>query len=80
MVEPDRRSAIAMAIRYSRPGDVVLISGKGDQTVQQVNGDAMPFDDRVVVRQLLEASSGRRLVGHLPRNWLASPRVGWAPR
>jgi UDP-N-acetylmuramoyl-L-alanyl-D-glutamate--2,6-diaminopimelate ligase len=52
-VEPDRRTAIARALDQAAPGDVVLVAGKGDQTVQQVGDTAHPFDDRQVTRALL---------------------------
>ena len=54
LVEPDRRAAIAMACRGRRDGDVVLIAGKGHETTQTIGDRVLPFDDRVVARQLLE--------------------------
>jgi UDP-N-acetylmuramoyl-L-alanyl-D-glutamate--2,6-diaminopimelate ligase len=53
-VEPDRSKAIARAIEAARPGDVVLIAGKGHETTQLVGDDVLPFDDREVTRRLLE--------------------------
>jgi UDP-N-acetylmuramoyl-L-alanyl-D-glutamate--2,6-diaminopimelate ligase len=53
VVEPDRRAAIATALGTARPGDVVVLAGKGHEAVQEVGGRAVPFDDRVVVRELL---------------------------
>ena len=52
-VEPDRRSAIARAIAAARPGDVVLIAGKGHEQGQEIAGVVHPFDDRVVARDEL---------------------------
>jgi UDP-N-acetylmuramoyl-L-alanyl-D-glutamate--2,6-diaminopimelate ligase len=49
----DRREAIAMAIRVARPGDIVLIAGKGHETGQEVEGTVHPFDDREVARKIL---------------------------
>ena len=46
----DRREAIAEAIRLARPGDIVLIAGKGHETGQEVAGTVHPFDDREVAR------------------------------
>lgn len=45
-VEPDRATAIARAIDDARPGDVVLVAGKGHETYQEVGGETFPFDDR----------------------------------
>ena len=53
-VEPDRRAAIAMALAGARPGDVVLIAGKGHETTQTIGTKVLPFDDRAVARALLE--------------------------
>jgi len=50
----DRREALAEAFRIARAGDVVLVAGKGHETVQVVRGGELPFDDRLVARALLE--------------------------
>jgi UDP-N-acetylmuramoyl-L-alanyl-D-glutamate--2,6-diaminopimelate ligase len=42
----DRRAAIAEAVGRARPGDVVLIAGKGHETGQEVQGVVHPFSDR----------------------------------
>ena len=55
VIEPDRRRAFAEAFRIALPGDVVVIAGKGHETTQTVGGVALPFDDRAVASQLLEA-------------------------
>jgi UDP-N-acetylmuramoyl-L-alanyl-D-glutamate--2,6-diaminopimelate ligase len=52
-VEPDRATAIALAIDDARPGDVVLIAGKGHEAVQVVGDHTIPFDDREVARAAL---------------------------
>lgn len=49
----DRRAAIEAAIGRARPGDVVLIAGKGHETTQTVGTNVLPFDDRDVARELL---------------------------
>jgi UDP-N-acetylmuramoyl-L-alanyl-D-glutamate--2,6-diaminopimelate ligase len=48
IVEEDRAGAIAIAIRAGRRGDVVLIAGKGHETVQIFADRAVPFDDVAV--------------------------------
>jgi UDP-N-acetylmuramoyl-L-alanyl-D-glutamate--2,6-diaminopimelate ligase len=52
-IEPDRREAIARAIEEARPGDVVLIAGKGHEQGQQFRDRTVPFDDREVARDAL---------------------------
>jgi UDP-N-acetylmuramoyl-L-alanyl-D-glutamate--2,6-diaminopimelate ligase len=54
----DRRAAIRDAVRRARPGDVVLIAGKGHETGQEVHGEVHPFDDRVVAAE--EIAQARR--------------------
>jgi UDP-N-acetylmuramoyl-L-alanyl-D-glutamate--2,6-diaminopimelate ligase len=54
VVEPDRAAAIALAIDGARPGDVVVVAGKGHETTQTIGERVLPFDDREVVRRLLE--------------------------
>ncbi len=54
-IERDRAAAIAMAIVHSKPGDVVLIAGKGHEPYQEVNGVRLPFDDMAHVLDALES-------------------------
>jgi UDP-N-acetylmuramoyl-L-alanyl-D-glutamate--2,6-diaminopimelate ligase len=51
----DRRAAITAAVGRARPGDTVLVAGKGHETGQEVAGTVSPFDDRVVLREALAA-------------------------
>ncbi len=52
-VEPDRRRAITAAIRDARPGDSILIAGKGHETYQIVGKEVLPFDDAAEARRAL---------------------------
>ena len=52
--EPDRRTAIEVALGAARPGDMVVIAGKGHEATQTIGATVVPFDDRVVARELLE--------------------------
>lgn len=49
----DRREAIEHALTAANAGDVVVIAGKGHETGQQFAGHTVPFDDRVVSREVL---------------------------
>ena len=49
----DRREAIWSACRMARPGDTILIAGKGHETYQIFGTEAHPFDDREVAREAL---------------------------
>lgn len=53
-VEPDRELAIRLAISLAEPGDMVIIAGKGHETTQTIGDRALPFDDRVVARRVLD--------------------------
>jgi len=53
VMEPDRRLAIALALGEARPGDIVLIAGKGHEKVQVSREGPLPFDDVDVARNVL---------------------------
>jgi UDP-N-acetylmuramoyl-L-alanyl-D-glutamate--2,6-diaminopimelate ligase len=53
-VELDRKKAIAMALEKAKPGDMVLIAGKGHEKSQTTREGVFPFDDVQVVRKHLE--------------------------
>jgi UDP-N-acetylmuramoyl-L-alanyl-D-glutamate--2,6-diaminopimelate ligase len=56
-IELDRRGAIERALELARPGDVVVVAGRGHETEQLLaGGRTAPFDDRAVVRDILRSS------------------------
>lgn len=55
--ETNREHAIAMALKLARPGDTVLIAGKGHETYQEFADVIIPFDDREVVKRLTRENS-----------------------
>jgi UDP-N-acetylmuramoyl-L-alanyl-D-glutamate--2,6-diaminopimelate ligase len=53
LVEPDRERAVELALEQARPGDIVLLAGKGHETTQVLKDRSIEFDDREVARQIL---------------------------
>lgn len=49
-VEPDRIAAIRYCLDQGRPGDVIVLAGKGHETYQEIMGARIPLDEREVVR------------------------------
>ncbi len=59
IVEEDRRAAIEIAIRSAKPGDIVLLAGKGHEKIQIFADGAVPFDDvEEAARVLRDLRSG----------------------
>jgi UDP-N-acetylmuramoyl-L-alanyl-D-glutamate--2,6-diaminopimelate ligase len=54
----DRRLAIAHAVRSARPGDVVLLAGKGHEDYQEIAGERRPFSDLAEARAMLALRDG----------------------
>ncbi len=53
-VEINRRAAIAYALENSKPGDTILIAGKGHEDYQEIQGVKYPFDDRNIIKELIQ--------------------------
>ena len=63
----DRRRAISLALDAARPGDTLLIAGKGHESYQEFVDTVIPFDDRQVVRELIAIKSlGSDLINRCP--------------
>ncbi len=56
-IELDRRRAVRRVLGLARPGDVVVVAGKGSEQGQEASGVTVPFDDRIVVREEWEAGA-----------------------
>ncbi|MFE9447729.1 UDP-N-acetylmuramoyl-L-alanyl-D-glutamate--2,6-diaminopimelate ligase [Streptomyces sp. NPDC006739] len=54
----DRAAAIAAAVARARPGDTVLVAGKGHEQGQDIAGVVRPFDDRQVLREAIQNTQG----------------------
>lgn len=50
---PDRKDAIRFAIREGKPGDIVVLAGKGHEDYQEINGVKYPMDERVLIQEIL---------------------------
>ncbi len=59
-VELDRRAAIELALAEARPGDVVVIAGRGAEQEQELASGKIPFDDRDVAREALRRVAARQ--------------------
>lgn len=53
LIEPDREKAIALAMDQARPGDIVLLAGKGHENYQILADRTLDFDDREMARKTL---------------------------
>ncbi|MEG0995953.1 MAG: UDP-N-acetylmuramoyl-L-alanyl-D-glutamate--2,6-diaminopimelate ligase, partial [Clostridia bacterium] len=53
VVIENRREAIRYALEMGGEGDVIILAGKGNETYQEIMGVKRPFDEKVVVRELL---------------------------
>jgi UDP-N-acetylmuramoyl-L-alanyl-D-glutamate--2,6-diaminopimelate ligase len=54
VIQPCRRAAIHAALGELKPGDTLLLIGKGHETVQEINGVKYPFDEREIVREAIQ--------------------------
>ena len=57
VVIENRREAIRYALQFAEPSDVVVLAGKGHETYQEIKGVRYPFDEKIVVAELLEEIS-----------------------
>jgi UDP-N-acetylmuramoyl-L-alanyl-D-glutamate--2,6-diaminopimelate ligase len=61
LAEPDREKAIHAALEAAKPGDIVILAGKGHEPYQVLKDRVIHFDDREVAREVLrELGFGRR--------------------
>jgi UDP-N-acetylmuramoyl-L-alanyl-D-glutamate--2,6-diaminopimelate ligase len=50
----DRKEAIKTAVNLARPGDLILVAGKGHEKYQEIKGQKYPFDDKQLLTEFLE--------------------------
>ena len=63
VVREDRAQAIRFCLELGRPGDVIVLAGKGHETTQEVNGVKYPMDERKIVAEYFENLSKARGLG-----------------
>lgn len=49
----DRKKAIEKAIHLAKRNDIVVVAGKGHETTQEIQGKKYPFDEREIVKEIL---------------------------
>ena len=54
IVVEDRRAAIHYALEHAQKGDVIILAGKGHEDYQEICGQHFPFDEKVIVAQILD--------------------------
>ena len=52
---PDRREAIRWCLENAQDGDIIVLAGKGHEDYQEIDGVKYPFDERVVIREILDS-------------------------
>ena len=50
----DRREAIKHAIEMANKIDMIVLAGKGHEPYQEINGKKYPFDERIIVNEIIE--------------------------
>ena len=72
IVIENRRDAIRYALDMAEEGDIVILAGKGHETYQEIMGVKRPFDEKVVVNELLEEKLQSHNAQNVSRCWHAS--------
>lgn len=54
LVIEDRKEAIKTASALAEPNDIILVAGKGHEDYQEINGERFQFDDKVILREMLD--------------------------
>ena len=54
-----RRDAIKYAILNGKSGDIIMLLGKGHEDYIEIKGERIPFDERVVIKEILDEIKNR---------------------
>jgi UDP-N-acetylmuramoyl-L-alanyl-D-glutamate--2,6-diaminopimelate ligase len=49
----NRKDALKVAVSLAKPGDIILVAGKGHETYQEIKGVKYPFDDRKIIKEIM---------------------------
>ena len=52
-IVPDRKEAIKYAIENALDGDIIMLLGKGHEDYKEIKGERYPFDERVIIKEIL---------------------------
>ena len=59
IIIPDRKEAIKYSIVNAKEGDVIMILGKGHEDYQEIKGVRYPFDERIIIKEILDDLSDK---------------------
>ena len=51
----DRIEAIKEAIKMAKKNDIIILAGKGHETYQEINGEKFPFDERTIIKEIINS-------------------------
>ena len=57
---PDRKEAIRYGLTHAKPGDILVIAGKGHETYQEIRGVKYPMDDRSMIEEISREETNRK--------------------
>ena len=55
-IEPNRKEAIRYCLANAQPGDIIVLAGKGHENYQEIKGVKEPFDERLVISEVIKES------------------------
>ena len=53
-IEVDRKEAIKKAIKMAQKRDMIILAGKGHEPYQEINNQKYPFDERVIIKEIID--------------------------
>lgn len=58
----DRKKAIEEAIRMANKKDIIVLAGKGHEPYQEINGKKYPFDERIIVKEIISKIKKKEII------------------